>query len=44
VRCDEQGQSLVAGGAQVQTRELLGWNRAAPTLLTDLENMRYALP
>jgi nucleoside-diphosphate-sugar epimerase len=28
-------------GSSVQTRERLGWNPAGPSLLADLENMRY---
>ena len=28
--------------SSARTRELLGWNPSGPTLLTDLENMRYS--
>jgi nucleoside-diphosphate-sugar epimerase len=30
--------------SSAQTREKLGWNPTGPTLLTDLENMRYSQP
>jgi nucleoside-diphosphate-sugar epimerase len=36
------GRDLAASGAQ--TRDKLGWNPTGPSLLTDLENMRYSQP
>jgi nucleoside-diphosphate-sugar epimerase len=36
------GWDIAASSAQ--TREKLGWNPTGPTLITDLENMRYSQP